>query len=65
MGQNVMIPDGREGPVVQVTGDICKVLAYGEDRMSLWAYYLLEPSDPHSGANPPPHLDKTRDEASA
>jgi hypothetical protein len=41
-----MIPDGREGPVVQVTGDICKVLAYGEDRMSLWAHYLLEPSDP-------------------
>jgi hypothetical protein len=46
VGQNVMVPDGREGPVVQVTGDICKVLAYGEDRMSLWAYYLLEPSDP-------------------
>ncbi|MFO1120988.1 MAG: hypothetical protein U1F47_01470 [Hyphomicrobiales bacterium] len=46
VGQNVMIPDGREGPVVQATGNLCKVLAYGEDRMSLWTYDLLEPSDP-------------------
>ncbi len=44
-----MIPDGREGPVVQVTGDICKVLAYGEDRMSLWAYYVIAPADPRYG----------------
>ncbi len=49
VGQQVMIPDGREGPVVQVTGDLCQVLAYGEDRLSLWAYFLLEPSHPHYG----------------
>lgn len=43
IGQKVMIPDGREGPVTSVTGDICKVLVYGEAYVSLWAYYVIEP----------------------
>ncbi|MCB1377768.1 MAG: hypothetical protein KDK89_05280 [Alphaproteobacteria bacterium] len=49
MGQKVMIPDGREGPVTSVSGDICRVLVYGEKYVSLWAYYLIEPSYPRLG----------------
>lgn len=44
VGQVVMIPDGREGPVTSVSGDICKVLVYGEKYVSLWAYYMIEPA---------------------
>lgn len=49
IGQKVMIPDGREGPVTSVSGDICKVLVYGEKYVSLWAYYLIEPANPRFG----------------
>jgi hypothetical protein len=49
VGQTVMIPDGREGPVTSVSGDICKVLVYGEAFVSLWAYYLIEPAYPKFG----------------
>ena len=49
VGQQVMIPDGREGPVLSVTGTICKVLVYGEERVSLWAYFLIEPAHPRYG----------------
>ena len=41
-----MIPDGREGPVTSLDGDICRVLVYGEKYVSLWAYYLIEPIYP-------------------
>ena len=30
VGQKVIIPDGREGPVTSVNGGICRVLVYGE-----------------------------------
>ncbi len=49
VGQQVMIPDGREGPVTSVSGDICKVLVYGEKYVSLWAYFLIEPAHPRYG----------------
>ncbi len=42
----VMIPDGREGPVTSLDGDLCQVLVYGETYASQWAYYLIEPVTP-------------------
>lgn len=49
VGQKVMIPDGREGPVTSVSGEICRVLVYGEKYVSPWAYYLIEPATPRYG----------------
>jgi hypothetical protein len=49
VGQSVIIPDGREGPVTSVSGDICRVLVYGEKYVSLWAYFLIEPAHPRYG----------------
>lgn len=49
VGQKVMIPDGREGPVTSVSGDICRVLVYGEKYVSPWAYFLIEPATPRYG----------------
>ena len=49
VGQAVIIPDGREGPVTSVSGDICTVLVYGEAYVSLWAYFLIEPAHPNYG----------------
>ena len=49
VGQAVIIPDGREGPVTSVSGDICNVLVYGEKYVSLWAYFLIEPAYPRYG----------------
>lgn len=46
VGQMVMIPDGREGPVTSVDGDICRVLAYGEKYVGLWMYDMIEPVGP-------------------
>ena len=46
VGHTVMIPDGREGPVTSLDGDLCQVLVYGETHASQWAYYLIEPVDP-------------------
>jgi hypothetical protein len=46
VGQVVMVPDGREGPVTSLDGNICRVLVYGEKYVSLWAYYLVEPVYP-------------------
>jgi len=49
VGQTVVIPDGREGPVAAISGDYCGVLVYGEKYLSLWAYYLIEPAYPRYG----------------
>ncbi|MGQ0485423.1 MAG: hypothetical protein ACT4SY_08755 [Hyphomicrobiales bacterium] len=46
VGQTVMVPDGREGPVTSLDGDICRVLVYGESYVSLWAYFIIEPVYP-------------------
>ena len=53
VGHTVMVPDGREGPVTSLDGDICQVLVYGESYASQWVYYLVEPvypekSSPHA-----------------
>ena len=49
VGQTVVIPDGREGPVTSLDGDICRVLVYGEEYVSLWAFYVIEPAYPKYG----------------
>ena len=49
VGQKVIIPDGREGPVTSVSGEICKVLDYGEKYPSPWAHFLIEPATPRYG----------------
>ena len=49
VGQAVIIPDGREGPVTALDGDICRVLVYGEKYVSQWAYYVIEPAYPRFG----------------
>jgi hypothetical protein len=41
-----MIPDGREGPVTSLDGEICRVLVYGEKYVSLWPSYMIEPIYP-------------------
>ena len=46
VGHTVMIPDGREGPVTSLDGDLCQVLVYGETYASQWVYYLIEPVAP-------------------
>lgn len=46
IGQTVMIPDGREGPVTSLDGEICRVLVYGEKYVSLWPSFLIEPVYP-------------------
>jgi hypothetical protein len=45
-GDVVIVPDGREGTVTSVEGDICRVLTYGEKFVSLWKYDLIEPAFP-------------------
>ena len=46
IGQSVMIPDGREGPVTMLDGELCHVMVYGESRETRWAFYIIEPVDP-------------------
>jgi hypothetical protein len=48
-GDRAVIPDGRDGPITEVVGDYCAVLAYGEAHPKRWAYYLLEPTNPRFG----------------
>ena len=49
VGQVVMIPDGREGPVTQVDGNLCKVLVYGHKYDSPWPFDQIEPAYPTPG----------------
>ena len=48
VGHTVMIPDGREGPVTSLDGDLCQVLVYGDSSASQWVYYLIEPIAPQN-----------------
>jgi hypothetical protein len=50
-GSLVMIPDGREGRVTSIEGEICRVLAYGEAYVSVWTYDLVEPVYPQETLN--------------
>lgn len=46
VGYKVMIPDGREGRVTSVSGEICRVLADGEAYVSLMPHFIVEPVYP-------------------
>jgi len=41
-----MVPDGREGRVTSVSGDICRVIADGEAYVTLIPHYIVEPVYP-------------------
>jgi hypothetical protein len=45
-GYLVMVPDGREGRVTSVSGDICRVLADGEAFVTPLPYFIVEPVYP-------------------
>ena len=45
-GYKVMVPDGREGRVTSVSGDICYVIADGEAYATLIPHYIVEPVYP-------------------
>jgi hypothetical protein len=44
VGQTVIIPDGRDGPVTFIDGEFCAVMPYGEKYATRWIYYLIEPA---------------------
>ena len=46
VGYKVMVPDGREGRVPSVSGDICRVIADGEAYVTLIPHYIVEPVYP-------------------
>jgi len=45
-GYKVMLPDGREGRVTSVSGDICRVIADGEAYVTLIPHFIVEPVYP-------------------
>ncbi len=45
-GYKVMVPDGREGRVTSIDGDICRVLADGEAYVTPIPYFIVEPVYP-------------------
>jgi hypothetical protein len=45
-GYVVMIPDGREGFVSSVEGEMCRVIAAGEKYVTLLPHYIVEPVYP-------------------
>ncbi len=49
VGYKVMVPDGREGRVTSVSGDICRVLADGKLRHPI-PHYIVEPVYPQDFA---------------
>lgn len=46
VGYKVMVPDGREGRVTSVSGEICRVIADGEAYVTLIPHYIVEPVYP-------------------
>ncbi len=46
VGYKVMVPDGREGRVTSVSGEICRVIADGEAYVTLIPHYIVEPIYP-------------------
>jgi hypothetical protein len=49
-GYTVMIPDGREGVVTSVDGDICRVVTDGEAYVTPLPHYIVEPVYPQKFA---------------
>lgn len=45
-GYTVMLPEGREGVVTSVDGEICRVIADGEAYATLIPHYVIEPVYP-------------------
>jgi hypothetical protein len=45
-GYVVMIPDGREGFVSSVDGDMCRIIATGEKYVTLLPHFIVEPVYP-------------------
>ncbi len=45
-GYTVMLPEGREGTVTSIDGDICRVVADGEAYATLIPHYIVEPVYP-------------------
>ncbi len=49
-GYTVMIPDGREGFVSSVDGDICRIITDGEAFVTPLPHYIVEPVYPQKFA---------------
>jgi hypothetical protein len=49
-GYTVMIPDGREGFVSSVEGDICRIITDGEAYVTPLPHYIVEPVYPQKFA---------------
>jgi hypothetical protein len=45
-GYTVMLPDGREGVVTSIDGDICRVMTDGEKYITPMPHFILEPVYP-------------------
>jgi hypothetical protein len=45
-GYTVMLPEGREGVVTSIDGDICRVVADGEAYATLIPHFIVEPVYP-------------------
>lgn len=45
-GYTVMMPEGREGVVTSIDGDICRVVADGEAYATLIPHFIVEPVYP-------------------
>jgi hypothetical protein len=49
-GYTVMIPDGREGVVTSIDGDICRVVTDGEAYVTPIPHFIVEPVYPQKFA---------------
>ncbi len=49
-GYTVMIPDGREGVVSSVDGDICRIITDGEAYVTPLPHFIVEPIYPQKFA---------------
>ncbi len=45
-GYTVMLPEGREGVVTSIDGEICRVVADGEAYATLIPHFIVEPVYP-------------------
>jgi hypothetical protein len=45
-GYTVMLPDGREGVVTSIDGEICRVVTDGEKYVTPMPHFILEPVYP-------------------
>jgi hypothetical protein len=49
-GYTVMLPEGREGVVTSIDGEICRVMADGEKYVTLIPHFIVEPVYPQGFA---------------